>query len=211
MESNENEAVAEQIRETLQNAPDARKLADNRKLEFEVEGRSFTLTLTEPEEPGTVIPIKPEKVRASHRIKPEIVHASRNPNDTTEDYEHQREAIKRASNLLSVFSGIDRNMQMITALTLTNAMASIHREGGITTREIERELDMSAGAASRNVNYWMEGHRDSKVAGHGLIDWEIDPRDRRRRVLKLTRKGKDFMRVLTAIVDGNWWNKSQVE
>lgn len=156
----------------------------------ELRGKSYKLRPSE-EPPAT--------------IEPPIRATSESPSDAT------WEALKRASNLLSVFAGIDRNMQMITALCLLNVMAMIHKQGGSTVRDVERGLSMSSGSASRNVSYWGEGNKDSKVSGHGFLDWEIDPQDRRRRVLNLTPEGKKFMKAITAIVHGEWWNQSQLD
>ena len=59
-------------------------------------------------------------------------------------------------------------------------------------RDIEEYFKMSKASASRMTDYISRYHRLGKV-GLGLISKEQDPKDKRRTLLKLTRKGKDLI------------------
>ena len=59
-------------------------------------------------------------------------------------------------------------------------------------KDIEEYFGMSKASASRMTDYISRFHRLGKT-GLGLISKEQDPKDKRRTVLKLTRKGKDLI------------------
>ena len=59
-------------------------------------------------------------------------------------------------------------------------------------KDIEQYFGMSKASASRLTDYLSRYHRLGK-AGLGLISKESDPKDKRRTILKLTRKGKDLI------------------
>ena len=61
-----------------------------------------------------------------------------------------------------------------------------------TKKDIENYFDMSKASASRMTDYISRYHRLGK-AGLGLVSKEQDPKDKRRTLLKLTRKGKDLI------------------
>ena len=59
-------------------------------------------------------------------------------------------------------------------------------------KDIEDHFKMSKASTSRMTDYISRYHRLGK-AGLGLISKEQDPNDRRKTLLKLTRKGKDLI------------------
>ncbi len=59
-------------------------------------------------------------------------------------------------------------------------------------KDIEEYFGMSKASASRMTDYISRFHRLGKK-GLGLISKEQDPKDKRRTILKLTRKGKDLI------------------
>ena len=59
-------------------------------------------------------------------------------------------------------------------------------------KNIEEHFKMSKASASRMTDYISRYHRLGK-AGLGLISKEQDPKDKRKTLLKLTRKGKDLI------------------
>ena len=61
-----------------------------------------------------------------------------------------------------------------------------------TKKDIEKYFDMSKASASMMTDYISRYHRLGK-AGLGLVSKEQDPKDKRRTLLKLTRKGKDLI------------------
>ena len=59
-------------------------------------------------------------------------------------------------------------------------------------RDIEIFFKMSKASASRMTDYISRYHRLGKP-GLGLVSKEQDPKDKRKTILKLTRKGKDLI------------------
>jgi DNA-binding MarR family transcriptional regulator len=91
-----------------------------------------------------------------------------------------------------MFTEIDPGMTMTQMLTYLY----IARRGMATQRDIEVELGLSNASASRNVSYWT----DMKVwgkPGQGFIERYEDPQDRRYKVVRLTKKGREFYDRLT--------------
>lgn len=69
------------------------------------------------------------------------------------------------------------------------------RRGVCTQKDVELNLRMTNGSASRNVSYWCE-YKIRDEPGMGFVSREDDPSDRRYKKLKLTKKGQDFYRHL---------------
>ena len=113
----------------------------------------------------------------------------------------RQRAIQQTQDILRAFASLDRNMQMSTALTLTTIMAHQDERDGVSTKDLEKLLDMTSGTASRNAQYWAEGNKESGVSGFEMVKTVIDKRDRRRRILSLTYKGMRFLKQLTEVVN----------
>lgn len=96
----------------------------------------------------------------------------------------------------------DPNMQLSTALALLYVAQNEDVEGGVTTRDLSDWLGFTPAAASRNSYYWADGTSDMPNSGYGLIRVDIDPMDRRKRLLSLTPRGKHFISKLEEIIDG---------
>jgi len=96
------------------------------------------------------------------------------------------------------FNGLDRKMQVSTILTLLEIAAADAKGEPLTVRDVEARVGLLSGTSTRNVRYWEEGYQG--VTGrHGLVLMEIDPGDGRRRLLRLTPRGKEFISSLTSI------------
>ncbi len=76
-------------------------------------------------------------------------------------------------------------MQASTALVLLLVGKHQHREGGLSTQDVAELLDTSTATTSRNMYYWADGHSQMPRGGHEYIDISVDPKDRRRRLLRL--------------------------
>ncbi|WP_422048047.1 hypothetical protein [Shimia sp.] len=100
-------------------------------------------------------------------------------------------------------SQFDVKMQISTALALIYVAKFQDRPEGVTTADLQKWLGVSSAAASRNSYYWGDGTQDMPNAGFGLIRVEMDPMDRRKRVLRLTPRGEAFVNQLKGIVDGS--------
>ena len=98
--------------------------------------------------------------------------------------------------LLHRFAMFDPNMQLSTVMTFIEIAKADLKGELISTADIERRVGLKSGTASRNIYYWAEGHKDMR-GGHHMVDVRVDKQDMRRRILKLTQKGRFFLGSLT--------------
>lgn len=73
---------------------------------------------------------------------------------------------------------------------------------GCHKQAMEEDLGMNKAAGSRNTDWLARLHRLGRP-GLNLITKEVDNSDKRRSVLKLTRKGKDLVHKITRILYDN--------
>ncbi len=66
--------------------------------------------------------------------------------------------------------------------------------------EIAEELGLSQSTVSRNVGYLGKLNRH-KEQGHQLVEALEDPMERRRKLVRLTAKGKRFIKSLSEIIN----------
>jgi DNA-binding MarR family transcriptional regulator len=85
--------------------------------------------------------------------------------------------------------------------TLTCLMY-IASHDGCHKQAMEEDLNMNKAAGSRNTDWLARLHRLGRP-GLNLITKEVDYFDKRRSVLKLTRKGKDLVHKITRILYDN--------
>jgi DNA-binding MarR family transcriptional regulator len=104
------------------------------------------------------------------------------------------------TNALREFCRLDKKMQVSTILALLEVAAADERGEEITVGDVERNVGMLSGTTTRNVRYWGEGHEDVR-GEHRFIELVPDSADRRRRLLKLTPRGRKFVAVITSVVD----------
>ncbi len=100
------------------------------------------------------------------------------------------------------FEQFDIKMQLSTALALLYIARHQDRPQGVTTGDIHNWIGLGSAAASRNVNYWAEGTPDMPNSGLNLVSVRISPNDRRKRELRLTPRGENFVAELEAILSG---------
>ena len=104
-----------------------------------------------------------------------------------------------ASSLLRIierFREIDSEMQAQSmAVLLKVAKSPLPLKMG----EIAEELGLSQATISRNVAYLGDWNRH-KQAGHKLVEAYEDPAERRRKLVRLTAKGKRFVKSLNEII-----------
>lgn len=100
-----------------------------------------------------------------------------------------------AMRVLHRFNSLDQKMQVSTILTLLEIAAAEFKGEDISTRALEQRVGMLSGTASRNVYYWGEGHKDMR-GGHEMVNIGFAVDDKRKRSLRLTHKGKAFIRQL---------------
>ena len=67
----------------------------------------------------------------------------------------------------------------------------IARRGTASQQDIELELGLTGASASRNISYWTDMKFYGKP-GHGFIERFEDPQDRRYKLVRLSRTGREF-------------------
>ena len=104
-----------------------------------------------------------------------------------------------ASSLLKVierFREIDGEMQ---AQAIAVLLKVAKNPLPLKMAEIAEELGLSQSTISRNVAYLGDWNR-RKEAGHKLVEAYEDPAERRRKLVRLTAKGKRFVKSLNEII-----------
>ena len=104
-----------------------------------------------------------------------------------------------ASTLLKVverFREIDGEMQ---AQAIAVLLKVAKNPLPLKMAEIAEELGLSQSTISRNVAYLGDWNR-RKEAGHKLVEAYEDPAERRRKLVRLTAKGKRFVKSLNEII-----------
>jgi DNA-binding MarR family transcriptional regulator len=108
----------------------------------------------------------------------------------------QHAQISAVAALLQAFRDIDRDMPSQIALTFTLIMEN----PGITQAELVKLGQMGTAAVNRHVTVLGPYNKRLKQ-GHGLISADVDPNDRRRKLLHLTTEGQMFSNGLVNIMN----------
>lgn len=102
-------------------------------------------------------------------------------------------------NMLYKFNQFDTKMQVSTIITLLEIAKSEVNGREISTGDIEKRVGLLSGTATRNVYYWADGHKDVRGA-HQFVEVKLDISDRRRRLLRLTHRGRAFVSQLLELI-----------
>ncbi|MDF1685309.1 MAG: hypothetical protein P1U50_00850 [Parvibaculaceae bacterium] len=106
--------------------------------------------------------------------------------------------IKRLITAIQCFSELDTKMQasmMLTLLEVANAEAT---GTPISVKDLESKVNILSGRSTRNVYYWEDGHQETR-GGYQFVEVHIDPLDRRRHLISMTRKGRAFVEKAVSI------------
>ena len=95
------------------------------------------------------------------------------------------------------FLALDKGMTLFQM----RAFLLVATNEGQTQRWVEEQLGTSNATASRVIAKWLEVERPGKP-GFGLVRSEVDPHDRRFRVVTLTPKGRSFLKTLQEKLGG---------
>ncbi|MEM7444597.1 MAG: MarR family winged helix-turn-helix transcriptional regulator [Pseudomonadota bacterium] len=106
-------------------------------------------------------------------------------------------SIDRLMRAMEVFRELDPDMPIQYALSFL----TLARNPGLSIRDLSERLGIAQSSASRNVAALSEWHSFRKP-GHNLVQAKEDPRERRRKIVSLTRKGKALLVRLEAVMDG---------
>lgn len=88
---------------------------------------------------------------------------------------------------LEIFSNISPELNVTTILIFL----FVAQRGTCTQKDVEVALNLTNATASRGVSYWTD-FKKYDVEGVGFIDRIVNPRDKRYRLLTLTKAGKQF-------------------
>lgn len=76
----------------------------------------------------------------------------------------------------------------------------VAEHGSCTQKELEIELGMIKSGASRNVAFWDGNSKIGKSAPEQFLRTDVNPEDRRTRIITVTPAGKSFYKKIKKIV-----------
>lgn len=76
---------------------------------------------------------------------------------------------------------------------------TIAQNEGLSIRDLSERLGIAQSSASRNVAALSKWHSFGK-AGHDLVQAEEDPRERRRKIITLTERGRELATQLSDLI-----------
>lgn len=104
-------------------------------------------------------------------------------------------ALSRALQVLEIFRTIDPDMPMGEAVSFLMIANGESKDSGLSITELSKMGAFALSSASRYVQALGEVDRHRRP-GHDLVSDHVDPMERRRKILKVTPKGR---RVITQI------------
>lgn len=109
---------------------------------------------------------------------------------------NHHEACSQLLKIIERFREIDAEMQ---AQSIAVLLKVAKHPVPIKMSEIATELGLSQSTVSRNVAYLGDWNR-RKEEGHKLLEAYEDPMERRRKLVRLTAKGKRFLKSTNQII-----------
>ncbi|NYZ12976.1 winged helix DNA-binding protein [Azospirillum sp. RWY-5-1] len=105
------------------------------------------------------------------------------------------EAVATVARVLEAFRTLDPDLPIQYALSFL----TIAQNEGLSIGELADHLGIAQSSASRNVAALSRWHSFGK-AGLDLVQSQEDPRERRRKIVTLTDKGRAFLDTLAGII-----------
>ncbi|HVJ53623.1 MAG TPA: MarR family transcriptional regulator [Aliidongia sp.] len=99
--------------------------------------------------------------------------------------------------VLEEFRRFDPDMPIQYALSFL----TIAQNEGLSMGDLAQKLGIAQSSASRNIAALSKWHSFGK-AGHDLVEAHEDPRERRRKIVRLTARGHHLIGILRALVAG---------
>jgi DNA-binding MarR family transcriptional regulator len=99
--------------------------------------------------------------------------------------------------VFEAFRRLDPDMPIQYALSFL----TIARHEGLSMGELANRLSIAQSSASRNIAALSKWHSFGRE-GHDLVEAHEDPRERRRKIVSLTPRGRHLLEVLRQIVGG---------
>lgn len=109
--------------------------------------------------------------------------------------------LRTAIRVLESFREVDSQITLPSMLTFLYFAA----EDGQSQNQasVEARLDMSGATTSRATAYWLK-YKKARVAGENMLESNVDPADRRYRIVSLNHKGLQFLRkIIDAVSKGS--------
>lgn len=101
--------------------------------------------------------------------------------------------------VLQQLARFDPKLQLPTMLVLLVTAEADLRGEHLTIKDLQRALGFRSETTYRNVGYWVGSNGTTIAPAHGMLEINVDPKDRRQRVISLTRKGRTFLRQLVGV------------
>lgn len=112
-----------------------------------------------------------------------------------------RIAVSKATQILSIFMGLGSKVLMGEAYSLLLIASGETQEGGgITITELASKSGVALSTASRTVDALTNDGKRSGGAGYALITSTRDPMDDRRKILRLTAKGRRTIETISHLL-----------
>jgi DNA-binding MarR family transcriptional regulator len=99
--------------------------------------------------------------------------------------------------VLEQFRRLDPDMPIQYALSFL----TIAEHEGLSMGDLAQRLAIAQSSASRNIAALSKWHSFGKK-GHDLVEAREDPRERRRKIVTLTKSGRRLVTMLRALVNG---------
>ena len=109
--------------------------------------------------------------------------------------------VLKVCQLIRSLEPVEAKVNELPLQTLTVLMY-VASHNGCHKQAMEQDLDMGKASGSRNTDWLAKFHRLGRP-GLNLITKEVDRSDKRRTILKLTRKGKDLVHKITQLLYDN--------
>jgi DNA-binding MarR family transcriptional regulator len=106
--------------------------------------------------------------------------------------------IATVGRLIEAFRRLDPDMPIQYALSFL----TIAQHEGLSMGDLAQRLSIAQSSASRNIAALSKWHSFGK-AGHDLVEAHEDPRERRRKIVRLTARGRHLIEVLRGIMAGD--------
>ena len=107
-------------------------------------------------------------------------------------------ALSTLIRVLEEFRTLDPDLPIQYALSFL----TLAQNEGLSMGELAQRLAIAQSSASRNIAALSDWHSFGKP-GLGLVEAREDPRERRRKLVSLTGKGRAFLHRLTALMVGH--------
>lgn len=115
--------------------------------------------------------------------------------DLTQEQKSEQTLLDRLYARFEHFYDLDPNLTLSHIMGLLYIKQHQDRLEGVTNSDLTEKLVLSPSGATRIIYYWEDIH--------GFLETKIDQKDRRRRLLRLTANGEEFIALYIRKTHGN--------